>query len=74
MCLYVSVCVCVGEVGVGLVIIPEHVSLFVIHAMTSSALQPDCLGNHEAEINSETTGTRKHIKNTQTQKTHRSET
>lgn len=30
--------VCGAEVGVGLVIIPEHVSLFVIHAMTSSAI------------------------------------
>lgn len=31
-------CVCVGEVGVGLVMIPMHVSLFVIHTMTSSAI------------------------------------
>lgn len=29
---------CIVKVGVGLVIIPEHVSLFVIHAMTSSAI------------------------------------
>lgn len=35
----VCVCMCVLESwGVGLVIIPVHVSLFVIHTMTSSAI------------------------------------
>lgn len=37
-CVCLCVCVCGREVGVVLVIIPEHVSLFVIHAMTSSAI------------------------------------
>lgn len=38
------VCMCAGEVGAGHVIIPNHVSLFMIHAMTSSAITTVCLG------------------------------